>query len=263
MLLPGAQEMDLGDALASLARDGYARLGRVLDGGAARALGERADDLMLGRVSYPGMFFQADSATGRYQDLAFGEGWQGPGLGYRKIEKLEKDPLFLAWLSNALFERIARALIAGDVALYRAVLFAKSVDGGTALPWHQDGGHFWGVDRDPTLQIWTALDDIPVEAGCVEIVPRSHLRGLATPQGGVIPDTVLDRFEPERRAVSLPAVAGEVILIHNHAWHRSGVNRSGRPRRALTACYMSAATRCLRKKRAPRKFFGMWQAREV
>ena len=48
--------------------------------------------------------------------------------------------------------------------------------------------------------------------------------------------------------------AGEVILLHNHLWHRSGRNTTGRRRAALNVCYMSAATRCLRKKRAPREF---------
>ena len=80
-----------------------------------------------------------------------------------KIEKLEKDPLYLAFMRNPLFERIARAHIDGAVALFRAVLFSKPASGGTELPWHQDGGRFWGVDRDPTLQIWTALDDCPVD----------------------------------------------------------------------------------------------------
>ena len=45
---------------------------------------------MLGRVTYPGLFFQHDTTTGNYQDLEFGKGWQGPSLNYRKIEKLEK-----------------------------------------------------------------------------------------------------------------------------------------------------------------------------
>ncbi len=55
------------------------------------------------------------------------------------------------------------------------------------LPWHQDGGRFWGLDRDPILQIWTALDDAPVAAGCVEVLPGSHRDGLATPLGGLVP----------------------------------------------------------------------------
>jgi len=61
--------------------------------------------------------------------------------------------------------------------------------------------------------------------------------------------------------VALPAIAGEVILIHNQVWHRSGVNRTDRPRRALTVCYMSAETRCLRKKRAPRRFVRVFEQR--
>ena len=150
------------------------------------------------------------------------KGWQGPSPEYRKIEKLELDPLFRAWMTNALFERIARRLIAGPIALYRAVLFTKSAAGGTALPWHQDGGRFWGLDRPPELQIWTALDDCPVEAGCVEVVDGSHAAGLATAEGGVISDALLARRPtPKRRALPLPTRAGEGLLIHNHLWHRS------------------------------------------
>lgn len=254
MLLAAADSIDLDRVLADFARDGYARLGRVLSDDGAAALGARVDDLMHGRVRYDGLFFQHDSATGRYEDLAFGKGWQGPSPDYRKIEKLELDPLFRAWMTNALFERIARRLIAGPIALYRATLFTKSAAGGTELPWHQDGGRFWGVDPEPTLQIWTALDDAPVEAGCVEVLTGSHAAGLATREGGVIGDALLQAADAERRALALPARAGEVILVHNHLWHRSRTNRTGTRRSAVTFCYMSAATRCLRTKRAPRRF---------
>jgi len=254
MLIEGASLLDLEGPLAHYAQHGYARLGRVADDATLTELRARADDLMLGRVVIPGMFFQHDAETGRYEDLEYKKGYIGPSLSYRKMEKLERDPLFLAWIQNPLFERVARALIPGGVSIYRATLFNKSSRGGTALPWHQDGGSYWGLDREPTLQIWTALDDAPAEAGCVELVPQSHLGGLATPLGGVIPAPVVAKAEAERRVVRVPAQAGEVLLIHNPVWHRSGTNSTGRPRRALTVCYMSAETRCTRKKRAPRAF---------
>ena len=255
MLLPeAANAIDLDALLADFATHGFARLGRVLsDDGIAR-LGARVDDLMQARVRYDGLFFQRDSATGRYEDLEFAKGWQGPSSDYRKIEKLELDPLFRAWMTNALFERVARRLIDGPIALYRAVLFTKSATGGTALPWHQDGGRFWGVDRAPELQIWTALDDCAVEAGCVEVLDGSHAAGLATAEGGVISDALLRAADAERGALPVPTRAGEALLIHNHLWHRSGVNRTGRRRSAVSFCYMSAATRCLRTKREPRTF---------
>ncbi|HMI88405.1 MAG TPA: phytanoyl-CoA dioxygenase family protein [Polyangiaceae bacterium] len=241
--------------LADFARDGYARLGRLMSDEGLACLRRRADDLMLGRVPDPGLFFQLDTETGSYGDLTFGRGYQGPSYNYRKIEKLEKDELFLMWLRNSLFQNIAQALIGESVVLYRAVLMTKSSTGGTVLPWHQDGGLFWGLDRDPMLQIWTALDDTPVEAGAVEVVTGSHRAGLATPLGGVIPEPLVRARRAEEDCVPLAAGAGEVLLLHNHLWHRSLVNRTGKPRRAFSVCYMSADTRCTRKKRAPRQFF--------
>ena len=112
------------------------------------------------------------------------------------------------------------------------------------------------MDRAPTLQIWTALDDAPEESGCVEVVPGSHKAGLATPLGGVIPNEVAAR--QAGKAVKLPAKAGECFLIHNHLWHRSGINRTGKPRRAFTVCLMSESIRCMRKKRAPRTFLPLF-----
>jgi hypothetical protein len=254
MLALDPHAFDVEGALARFARDGYALLGRVASDEALAAMRARTEDLMLGRVTYDGLFFQLDTESGRYEDLTYGEGWKGPSLNYRKIEKVEADPIFSAWIENPLFERIARARVGDEIAIYRAVIMSKLAQGGTVLPWHQDGGKFWGIDRDPELQIWTALDDAPVEAGCVEVFPGSHTAGLATPVGGVVPRNIADERGAEAAAVPLPARAGEAILIHNHAWHRSGVNRTAAPRRALTVCYMPASTRCLRKRRAPRQF---------
>ncbi len=253
LLAPGVAERDVGAAVAGYLAEGYAPLGRVVSDEGLEALRARADDLMLGRVAYPGLFFQRDTNTGDYSDLPYGRGYEGPSLDYRKVEKLEADPLFFAYLNNPLFARVARALAPGGVSVYRATLFNKPAAGGTVLPWHQDDGRFWGLDRAPVLQIWTALDDAPPEAGCVEVLPGTHLGGLATPMGGLVPASlVAARVAGPGRL--LEARAGEAYLLHNHLWHRSGVNRSGRPRRAFTVCYLDAATRCMRKRRAPRQF---------
>lgn len=254
LLLPRTRGLDLSEPLAHFETEGYARLGDVLTLAGRRLLTERADALMRGDLSYPGLFFQHDSPTGRYEDLAFGEGWVGPSQRYRKLEKLEFDPLFAAWINNSLFARIARAVLGSDVALYRAVLWNKAAQAGMELPWHQDDGRFWGIDRSPCLQIWTGLDDAPVDAGCVEVLPGSHLQGLATPQGGTVPADVRAAVDAERRALPLPTRAGEALLIHNHVWHRSGGNRTPLPRRAIGISYITAGTRCLRRRRAPREF---------
>jgi phytanoyl-CoA hydroxylase len=251
--------IDLAPILEQFARDGYARLGRVVADETLAALGARVDDIMAARVRHDGLFFQRDSDSGRYEDLKYGAGWQGPSPDYRKIEKLELDPLFRAYICNRLHERIARALIDGPISLYRAVLFTKSATGGTLLPWHQDGGLFWGIDRMPFLQLWTALDDCPLDGGCLEVLPGTHRGGLTTIQGGVVPDDRLLAVDAEKNALPLPAKAGEMMLVHNHLWHRSLQSHSGRRRSTLSVCLMTAATRCLRKKRAPRQFFRVFE----
>jgi phytanoyl-CoA hydroxylase len=260
MFLPGASGLPLDEALSSFSAQGYARLGRMVSDAGLEALRARADELMLGQVAYPGLFFQMDAPTGNYGDLTYGRGWQGPSLEYRKLEKLELDPLFFAYLSGAPLERVARRLILGEIVLYRATLFSKSAGGGSDLPWHQDGGNFWGLDRDPFLQIWTALDDAPEGGGCVEVLPGSHLHGLASPGGGVVQPDMLALRQAEASALRLPARAGEVLLLHNHLWHRSARSTSGKPRRALTVCYMTAETRCMRKRREKRRWVSVFPA---
>lgn len=243
---------DVEAAVRAYREHGWALIPAVATERELEALRDRTRAIMLGEVVHDGLFFQLDGTTGAYEDLTFGGGWEGPSERYRKIEKLERDDVFRAWIDRPLFERIARAVIEGPIVTYRAIVMSKAARGGTLLPWHQDGGLFWGLARDPELQIWTALDDAPVESGCIEVVPGSHKLGLARPLGGMIePSRAKD---VDAHAVPVPARAGDVILLHNHLWHRSGTNSTDRQRRAFSACYMSAAIRCVRKKRAPRVF---------
>ena len=258
MLLEGAETIPLDSPLAHYRACGWARLGRIVSPAALTSLRLRSEQLMRGEVVHPGLFFQADPRSGAYEDAPRGRGWEGPSLRYRKLEKLERDPLFAAFIGNPLFARIAASVIGPEVALCRAVLFNKAAHGGTELPWHQDGGSFWGLSRDPELQIWVALDDAPVESGCLELVPRTHLAGLATPLGGVIPDDLVARSGLASRSILVPAEAGDALLLHNHCWHRSGRNATGAHRRALTSCFMDAATRCTRR-RSPRQFQRMFE----
>jgi phytanoyl-CoA hydroxylase len=237
-------------------RDGFAHLPAMLSTATASVLAQRVHQIMHGDSSLPrhDFFFQHDSDTGRYEDLKFTQGFVGPSDAYRKIEKLERDVLLRQWIEHPNLAPLVKELCPDrdGVALYRAVAWNKAPRGGTELPWHQDGGLFWGLDKSPTLQIWLALDDAPLDAGCLQVVPTSHLGGLATPQGGTIPDEVSTQRLAE--SILLPARAGDVYLLHNFLWHRSGRNQTDQRRLAMSVSYLPGDTKCTRRKRAPRQF---------
>jgi hypothetical protein len=90
-------------------RDGYLVLGRLIDDADLSAVQRRIDDIMLGRapVHYDRLLMQLDSDTGRYEDLSEQtKGFKGPTLGYRKIQDLEYDQLFRAFLDRPIFREL-------------------------------------------------------------------------------------------------------------------------------------------------------------
>jgi len=67
--------------------------------------------------------------------------------------------------------------------------------GGTPLPWHQDGGDHWALDRDPLLFVWIALTQVRVLVHvCVcmracavsshRLQLRTHVRIVTRPHAG-------------------------------------------------------------------------------
>lgn len=247
--------LDVAAVAAQYEARGFARLGRVLDDAALEGLRERTQALMLGQVQYPGLFFQLDAASGDWRDAPLGLGWQGPSLGYRKLEKLELDDRFRALVRSPTLEPLVRALVPAPVQLYRAIVFNKAAAGGTEIPWHQDAGRLWGLSRTPSVQVWTALDDAPVDGGCLEFVPGSHRWGLASPLGGLVAPAQVAQAGADALAEPVPVRAGEAVLLHNLVWHRSGKTRTGQRRLAFSACYLDGETRCVRKHKTPRQFF--------
>ncbi|MEZ4859965.1 MAG: phytanoyl-CoA dioxygenase family protein [Caldilineaceae bacterium] len=223
-------------------RQGYLRLGRLLDDATLAALQQRIDAIMLGEIPYPTMSFQLDGATGEYRNLPPDTpGHKGATLAYRRITGLEQDPLFLAYIQHPLIRAITQRYIGDGVSIFRAMFMNKPAEHGTVLPWHQDVGVGWGLDRNPIITIWTALDDATVANGCMQIVPGSHKLGVLNP-GHFVTEADQARYTQEADVVDLPVAAGEAVLLHNFLLHRSGINRTAIPRRALSVAYMDAAT---------------------
>ena len=63
----------------------------------------RLEDIVRGQFAKDGRRFQADTESGRYEDVEKSEmGYRGPNVAYRKIADLEYDEVFLAKLQSKL-----------------------------------------------------------------------------------------------------------------------------------------------------------------
>ena len=245
------------DELRRFRADGYVGLGRLLDDGELASLSERIDQIMLGTADapYDDMMMQLEPSTNPPKELTGqGKGHKLPTLAYRKIQDLELDPLFHAYLTRPLFGDLCRRVYGEgrSVACMRAMFMNKPAKGGSDLVWHQD--RWTDFDRDPKVTVWIALDPTTIANGCVQIVPGSHRR-LVNPSGGsgFLTDRQRDELngkiesgDPDFRTVHLEMEAGEAVLLHNWTLHRSGTNSTDIPRRAFSVCYMDAATRSIR-----------------
>jgi len=162
----------------------------------------------------------------------------------RKIQGLEFDPDFLAYIRKPLFRHICgRAYGAKtDIACFRAMFLNKPANEGTKIDWHQDRWNY--LDRDPLITVWTAIESATVENGCVKIIPRAHhLLINPSSRAGHLTKEQTEKLLVGAEVAYLELDEGESVLLHNHLPHASEINATDSPRRAFSACYMDAATK--------------------
>ncbi len=208
--------------------EGYIRLGVVYPEEEIDRLCERIDDIMLGKIRYEGMMMQKCPSAEEEADET---------LDYRKVQDLEQDPIFRAYIQHPLFRYITRELIGEEISVFRSMFFNKPANGGVPLVWHQDG-RSWNVDPYPVMTIYTALDAATKANGCIQIIPRSDDCPIHT----VAEEEDIAKFAPLEKRVFLELEKGEVVMFKTRILHSSLVNTTDRPRRAFSIGYVDAAT---------------------
>ncbi|MGI8756276.1 MAG: phytanoyl-CoA dioxygenase family protein [Acidimicrobiales bacterium] len=135
-----------------------------------------------------------------------------------------------ALLTTGPLLRTAGALLGEPAVLYKDKVNYKLPGGGGYAP-HQDAPAYPFIDLHVSCMV--AVDDATVGNGCLEVVPACHQRVLATDDAGCIARNALARLCWQ--SVEVPA--GWTLWFHSRTPHRSGPNRSSRPRRALYPTY--------------------------
>jgi phytanoyl-CoA hydroxylase len=198
----------------------------------------RLEDIVRGQFAKDGRRFQTDTESGRYEDVEKSEmGYRGPNVAYRKIADLEYDEVFLAKLQSRWVRDICARFLGPVTSVMRVTMMDKPARGGTPLPWHQDISLDWPTPIQPELAIWFSLDEATAASGSLQVIPGSHRHGVIG-RGHLLPTELESRYVPDSQVVTVEAQPGDVLFFHAALLHRSGVNVSDSPRRAVNAILM-------------------------
>lgn len=130
-----------------------------------------------------------------------------------------------------------------------------------AVPYHQDISY--SPENPYQVSAWLALEDVPEDAGPLEVIPESHKEPIKQAVDFWSPE-----YEPDpslkKRALKLPLSAGDVVFFDSSLWHGSSENLARKPRYAIV-------TRWITQTWQPPQFippiqpryFGMWTSGEL
>ncbi len=149
---------------------------------------------------------------------------------------------------DAVFEAFSRtpelAAVAEDIGMSEPLLlqsmyiFKQARIGGEVLC-HTDHTYRWTEPKSVT-GFWFAIDDATTENGCMWALPGGHCLPVKARSrlNETRTATTLDVFDaepyPSEGLVPLEALRGTLVLLDGALPHRSGPNRSDKPRHAYT-----------------------------
>ncbi|MFB0874872.1 MULTISPECIES: phytanoyl-CoA dioxygenase family protein [unclassified Sphingobium] len=113
----------------------------------------------------------------------------------------------------------------------------------TVVGWHQDRRYFEKIINGRSVNVWVALDDVPVELGPLRFVPGSHRWDALYDNGFFEHDTDRQKEDivvPEGQVwTELDSVlpAGWASAHHTHLLHGSGMNVGSKPRISMLLNY--------------------------
>jgi phytanoyl-CoA hydroxylase len=146
------------------------------------------------------------------------------------------------YVLNARVADIARRLAKTDrVRLWHDHALIKMPGDSKESPWHQDLP-YWPMNETGALSCWMALDDVDIDNGCMQFVPKSHTWGMFEPINLINAQSIFDLVpEPENKdftPVVMRMPAGSCTFHNGLTFHYATSNRTDRPRRAMITIYM-------------------------
>jgi hypothetical protein len=214
------------EQVAEFHREGFLKLPCVAPPEDVQHIGEILDDLFARHRELPK---ENAYELGSAKDLT------GTPLIPQVIapEKLKQELLETTYFKNA--RAISEQLLGKDCKFQGGHAIYKTPRNQKATPWHQDQAYWNRGVTTFSANFWMPLDDCPVEMGCMQFVPRSHLGDLRPhhPAGN---DPNMHTLETDvvdiKKAVPCPLEAGGCTIHTLKTLHYTGPNNTDKPRRA-------------------------------
>jgi phytanoyl-CoA hydroxylase len=139
------------------------------------------------------------------------------------------------------------SLVGPDIKAFLVMFIYKPPALDFVHPYHQDAYYFPFGPHDDCIGTWTALDPTDADNGSLCVIPGSHKWGILphdrtrndSGNHGVLG---VDGYDGRADEVALELRPGDTVLFHSRLLHKTGSNRSERPRRVITVHY--ASSRC-------------------
>ncbi len=149
-------------------------------------------------------------------------------LAGSKIDQLINSPESLA---------VAGRLIEGKAYRYSPFTAVKAGGGGGMFHFHQDNNYTVHEPAVGSLNIWVALVDMTPENGCLQVVPRSHLKGQIKSRKSDDGDAHHQIDVPLIDCLPIRMRAGDAVAFTRWTVHGSGPNNTNEPRVAYALQY--------------------------
>jgi hypothetical protein len=238
------------DQVAFFWREGYLSIPQLTTPDEIAWLQEVYDRLFDDQVGW---------ARGDFFDLAGTDDPDRPPQMPQLMTPCRYQPALASTLHRRNATTVARQLLhpGAKVIFDHAVL--KPARTGPVTPWHQDQAFFPVGVRHQSVTVWMPLQDVDVESGCMQFVPRSHLLPML-PHRSMNDDPrvhAIEAVDPDLSVVArCPLPAGGATVHHYRTLHGSGPNTSTSRRRAYALVYCDPSKKVRVRKDYP------WNARK-
>ena len=133
-------------------------------------------------------------------------------LLFKWLDDLIRDPRVLDPIEQ---------LIGPDILCWSTIFWIKDAGSKSFVSWHQDNT-YWGLSSRSVVTAWFAISDASVAAGCMNVLPGSHLGRSLEHEDTYHEDNMLTRGQAikeidESRAVSIAVRGLQSLFVSDRA----------------------------------------------